>query len=86
MIPHKLNYREETTKERRATARIEDSMTVERLLALLNECVELGMPLNADVELKISKIDGFTTFRAYSSCPAQSSQQELPQIVAPEEL
>lgn len=86
MIPHTLNYRAATTEERTASARIEDSMTVERLLALLNECVERGMPLNADVELKISKIDGFTTFRAYSSSPAMSQQSELPSIVDPEEL
>ena len=86
MIPHTLNYRAATTEERTASARIEDSMTVERLLSLLNECVERGMPLNADVELKISKFDGFTTFRSYSSSPAMSQQSELPSIVDPEEL
>lgn len=80
MIPNGLQIRTQTTTECTATITLVEHMTIELLVGILDECVLGGVPRNADVDIRVSKIDGTTTLRAYSQVDAPSPQPAMPLV------
>ena len=80
MTPHDLQIRTKTTTECTATITTVEHMTINCLMNILDECVLRGVPRDADVDIRVSKIDGTTTLRAYSQVDAPSPQPAMPLV------
>ena len=80
MTPHELQIRTKTSTECTATITTVEHMTIRRLMGILDECILRGVPRDADVELRVSKIDGTTTLRVYSQVDAPNPQTAMPLV------